>query len=464
MNRESIIRKTYARFGRGVMVAAFLMAVGLQSQLLAGELKCPQVFGSHMVLQRQIKVPIWGWAKPGGEVKVSFNGQTLATKADTDGAWRVSLDPMQASAKGQALTVSSGDETLTLDNVLIGEVWLASGQSNMAYGLRGEMLKSLPAPHIRMVRFANGKQCMAKVAQADVECQWGDLQKGSSAVASFFAMKLQKELKVPVGIISASWGGTRIQTWTPTKQTEAKKSRYNAMIHPFVGMAMRGAIWYQGESNVGAGLGYEKALQTLSSGWREIWGLGDFPFYFVQIAPFGRYSGEKLGRLWEGQMRASRSIMNCGMVVTTDVGDLKNIHPPRKKEVGERLALWALAKDYPSTTLSTGGKAADLVYSGPLYKGFEVKGNKMIISFDYAEGGLACKGEKLTDIYVKGEGETEFVPASVAIDGGTLVVSHPEGKMPVAVRMGWNKNAQPNLMNKAGLMASPFRTDSDKNN
>ena len=475
------------------MVAGFLLLLGLHAPLLAGDLICPNVFGSNMVLQRGMNVPVWGWAKPGAGVAVGFNGQTKTATADEDGAWRVELESMQASAQGQALTISSGDESLVLDNVLIGEVWLASGQSNMTRGLSGGVLKTLSRPHIRMVRIANGKHCKAKVGQADVDCQWKDLQRGSSAVASFFAMKLQDELKVPVGIISASWGGTQIQTWTPAegfallpefrreaenlrKQAEAHAedartpagrkpkqisgggSRYNAMIHPFVGMAMRGAIWYQGENNVGAGLKYEKMMQALVGGWREVWGLGDFPVYFVQLAPFGRYSGESLGRLWEGQLRASRSIKNCGMAVITDVGNLKNIHPPQKKEVGERLALWALAKDYPSTELSNGGKAADLVYSGPLYKSYEIKGDTMIISFDYAETGLAYKGETLTDIYIRGEGDTDFVPANASIDGSTLVVSHPDGKTPQLVRMGWNKNAEPNLMNKAGLMASPFTT------
>jgi len=221
------------------------------------------------------------------------------------------------------------------------------------------------------------------------------------------------------------------------------------MIHPLIGYAMRGAIWYQGESNMGEGMMYEKKKRAMVGGWRKLWGQGDFSFYLVQLAPFGRYSGPALGGIWEAQMAATRSIKNCGMAVTTDIGNLRDIHPKNKKDVGERLALWALAKDY--------GK--EIVYSGPLYKSFEVKDDAIVISFEHAESGLAFKGKEITDVYIKGEGDKDFVKSAPTIDGSTLVVKHPEGKKPLQVRMGWNKNAQPNLTNKEGLPASPFRTD-----
>ena len=189
-------------------------------------------------------------------------------------------------------------------------------------------------------------------------------------------------------------------------------------------------------------------MQALVRGWRDVWQQGDFPFYDVQLAPWGEYSGEKLATVWEAQFLALKSIKNTGMAVTTDIGSLKDIHPRKKKDVGKRLALWALAKD--------------IVYSGALYKSYERKDNNVIISFDHAEGGLSFMGEVLKDIYVNSESNKTFVEAKTTIKGSTLVVSHPNGDKALDVRMGWNKNAEPNLMNKEGLPASPFRTDLPK--
>jgi len=477
-----------------------MLVIGVCAHAAEGAvLKCPRVFGSNMVLQRQKPVPIWGRAAPGKTVSVSFAGQEKTGTAGPDGRWTVTLDKMEANAKGQTLIVRSADERIEMTDVLVGEVWLASGQSNMAWILSAtsmpeEVLEKLNRPLIRILAV---DEVTSLTPLDDLKGKWLVLNAESashvSGVASYFAMYLQEQLQIPIGILDSSRGGTRIETWTPAEgfdlvpelkehadqvralQAGADKrghpkwtpaANYNAMIHPMVGTALRGAIWYQGESNTGDGLIYEKKMQALAGGWRSLWKQGDFPFYFVQLAPWERHRAHQIGLIWEAQLRASRSIPNSGMVVTTDIGDIQDVHPRNKKDVGKRLALWALAKDYPETRMSSalgnckaGDKAANLVYSGPLYSGYKVTGNRVIISFDHAESGLAFKGDALRAITIKGEGDKRFVPAVATIDGSTLVVTHPEGKTPFHVRIGWEPSAQPNLMNKQGLPASPFRTD-----
>jgi len=502
---------TYTRRQMNIVCVLILVLAGLWAQDAKGEaLKCPRFFGSNMVLQRQKPVPLWGWATPGANVTVRFAGQEKNGTAGPDGRWAVTLDAMEANAKGQTLTVQAGNERIEMSNVLVGEVWLASGQSNMAMLLENssmpeEELAKLERPLVRIITV---KEKLSALPEADVNGSWETLNPKSaprsSAVACYFAMTLQDQLQIPIGILSASRGGTRCETWTAAEgfdlvpelkeqadevralhakaiqATQSSKSakapkihpkgtpaaNYNAMIHPMLGTALRGAIWYQGESNTGDGLVYEKKMQALVGGWRALWKQGNFPFYFVQLAPWNRHRALNLGLIWEAQLRASRSIPNSGMVVTTDIGDINDVHAKNKKDVGERLALWALAKDYPETKLtgdllgkSKTGKAADLVFSGPLYTGYKIKDNKVIISFEHAESGLTIKGEGLRNITIMGEGDKKFVPAVATIDGSTLVVTHPDGKAPLHVRMGWEPSAQPNLANKEGLPASPFRTD-----
>jgi sialate O-acetylesterase len=308
-------------------------------------------------------------------------------------------------------------------------------------------------------------------------------------VAGFFAMNLLHDLKIPVGILSSSWGGCRIEPWIPLESFERIKGNadgaraeldeaqiqdlakrvwdmdapglmYNAMVHPFAGFAMRGAIWYQGESNVGDAYWYQKRpysgdgfydqkMGALIGGWRKAWNIGDFPFYFVQLAPYRKYTGEPLGRMWEIQAEIARSVVNTGMASATDSKEFRNIHPNNKEVVGKRLALLALAKTY--------GK--NVAYSGPIYRDSRIEENRMIIEFDHAGSGLAFSGEKITDVFIKGESDMDFVEAAPTLEGNKLVVTHPAGRKPLHVRMGWNKDAMPNLMNKEGLPASPFRTD-----
>jgi sialate O-acetylesterase len=282
---------------------------------------------------------------------------------------------------------------------------------------------------------------------------------------------------VPIGLIGSNWGGTRIEPWTPpvgfqmvpalkdiadnlsqfpSKNPDGKVNHqsplalYNGMIHPLLPYAVRGAIWYQGESNNGEGMLYHEKMKALIQGWRKVWNNESMPFYFVQLAPF-RYGGDptRLPGIWEAQT-ATLSVPHTGMAVTVDISNVADIHPRNKQDVGKRLALWALAKDY--------GKEG-IVYSGPLYKSMKVEGNKIRLGFDHVGGGLVSRdGKPLSCFTIAGE-DKNLVEAKAEIDGDAVVVSADAVAQPVAVRFGWHQEAEPNLSNKDGLPASPFRTD-----
>jgi sialate O-acetylesterase len=269
---------------------------------------------------------------------------------------------------------------------------------------------------------------------------------GFSGVLYFFGQRLRKDLGVPVGLINSSWGGSPIEPWTVAEGKGG--AMYNGMIAPVKPFAIRGAIWYQGESNMGNGLKYADKMKALIEGWRQVWGC-DFPFYFVQIAPFSGYGPGALPALWEAQV-ASLKIPGTGMAVTTDLVDnIGDIHPKNKVDVGNRLALWALAKDYKK----------DLVYSGPLYKSMKVDGNKIRLSFAHVGGGLKSRdGKPLSEFQIAGA-DGKFVPAEAMIDGDTVVVEAKEVAAPTQARFGWRNEANPNLINKEGLPASPFQSN-----
>ncbi|MDG2487341.1 MAG: sialate O-acetylesterase [Roseibacillus sp.] len=439
------------------IVVAFWMALG-QAE---GAVTVPGVISSHMVLQRDRPLPIWGWADAGEEVTVEFGGMTAKGKADEQGSWRVVLPVMKADRTGRRMIIR-GKNTIQLDDILVGEVWVASGQSNMEKPLGpaigqtpcNDWKEEVAAANFPQIRLLEMRPRDAEEPASDADCDWLPcspqnimVQRGRgagySACAYFFARKLHRELKVPIGMIAASIGGTRCESWTPGRDGRL----FNGMIAPVTPMAIRGAIWYQGESNVGDGLRYASRMQALIEGWRKAWGY-EIPFYFVQIAPFSGYSSGSLPMLWEAQVN-NLKIPKTGMVVTTDlVPAISDIHPVNKIDVGERLALWALAKVYKT----------DVVFSGPIYKSMEVEGGKIRLSFAHVWGGLKSRDSNpLVEFEIAGA-DGKFVTAKATIEGDTVVVQSREVPVPVNARFGWSNEAYPNLVNKEGLPASPFQT------
>jgi sialate O-acetylesterase len=369
-----------------------------------------------------------------------------------------------------------GSNTTTLKNILVGEVWVASGQSNMQWPVSkaDNAKQEIAAADYPQIRLFDVPRVAAAQPSLDVDAQWRpctpETVPGFSAVAYFFGRELHKELNVPVGLINTSWGGTRIEPWTPpegfalvpaladfverARNAQADRGSpaalYNGMVHPLVPFAIRGAIWYQGEANHAEGMVYCDKMKALIGGWRKVWAEGAFPFYYVQLAPFGYNTPPgALAGLWEAQLK-TLSVPHTGMAVTVDIANIKDIHPRNKQDVGKRLALWALAHDY--------GRQG-LVCSGPLYRSMAVEGNKVRLTFDHVGGGLASRdGKPLSWFTIAGE-DKNFIDARAVIDGDTVVVHSDQVEKPAAVRFGWHKLAEPNLSNREGLPASPFRTD-----
>tara|TARA_Y100001934_G_scaffold27923_1_gene30373 strand:- start:853 stop:2322 length:1470 start_codon:yes stop_codon:yes gene_type:complete len=469
------------------------------SATLAADVKLPPVIGKDMVLQRDLPVPIWGWAEAGEEVSVSFAGQTKETKAGADGKWMIKLDKLKANAKATNLTIKGKNE-ITLENILVGEVWICSGQSNMEWSIRASMnaqeeIAASDHPHIRLFNVP-GHTTHPK-PQEQGKGNWvvcgPKTSSGFSAVGYYFGRRLHKELKVPVGLIGSNWGGTRIEPWTtlagfesvPELADIAKKVKgykadtrvggsspsaiYNSMVHPLTPFAMRGAIWYQGESNGGEHMSYYHKKHALVNGWRKAFQNKDLGFYWVQLANFRQPNknpagGDGWAKIREAQTKAL-DIPHTGMAVAIDLADAHNpndIHPRNKQDVGGRLAQWALHQTY--------GKK-DLVPTGPRYKSHKVKGNTVHISFDHVGKGLMVgkktkleptaevKDGNLEHFSIAGE-DKKWVWAKAAISGDTVLVKSKEVPNPVAVRYGFTMNpANANLYNKDGIPALPFRTD-----
>jgi sialate O-acetylesterase len=440
------------RFQFSLFSGLFALGVFLAPGARA-DVKLPSVIGSHMVLQRGKPLVFWGQADPGEEVTVQFGDKSAqaTNRADDKGAWKVTIPPQSADGKTHTLSIT-GKNKIELEDILIGEVWIGSGQSNMEWSLASshDAKEAIPAADQPKIRLFQVPKVQTMKPAGDVKAVWEVCNPKTvarfSGVLYHFGLVLQKELGVPVGLINSSWGGSPIEPWTVTDQGSG--GMHNGMIAPLQPFAIRGVIWYQGESNVGNGPKYRDKMEALITGWRKTWG-PEMPFYFVQIAPFKEYGGETLPPLWEAQV-ASLKIPHTGMAVITDlVPNLGDIHPPNKKDVAKRLALWALAKDY--------GKK-DLVYSGPLYKGMKVDGSKVRLQFAHVGGGLKASDDKpLSEFEIAGE-DGKFVPAEAVIDGDAIVVQAKDVAAPTQVRFGWRKIANPNLINKEGLPASPFQT------
>ncbi len=476
--------------------------------------KLSPLFSDHMVLQRDQALPVWGTAKPGEAITVAFAGQVKTTTADAGGTWKVKLDPLPASSDGRELTVKSGSAESRVADVVVGDVWLCSGQSNMHFRMASveDAAKEIAGMDRPAVRFFTVAQRFGQQPLDEVEGRWLPLTPATaaecSAVACYFGAALQAKLGVPVGLVVSSVGGTRIESWMrretlaatgesaslvakwqevpagefarigaayaefqrqrdqvhPVAVREAKaqgkpvppppvapklrchdapSALHNGMIDPLQPFPIRGAIWYQGESNSGQPRPYEKLLPAMIADWRKVWGK-DLPFLFVQLASYRATHPA----FREAQQRIWQNTPHTAMAVTTDVGDSANIHPVRKRPVGERLALAARAVAY--------GEPVE--HSGPVFKEMKVAGNRAVVSFNHLGKGLTAKGEELAGFTVAGK-DGRFFPAKAVIEGDRIAVSSDKVPLPSAVRYNWAMNTEGNLYNLDGLPAAPFRSD-----
>ena len=459
-----------------IFTLLFLFAFSLSVQ---AEIKLPAIFDDNMVLQQQTDAAIWGTAKANKTVKVttSWNKKSYSTKADSDGNWKLKVKTPAAGGP-YSITISDG-ETLKLNNVLIGEVWVCSGQSNMYMTMNGyrnqpvlgsnEVIATSTNNSIRLITIKLDKSLEE---QKDFTGEWQECNPGNvgnfSATAYFFGRMIQEALDVPVGLISSSWGGTRIEPWIsengfkefdwvnlPDKNMEGDYNQqtptvlFNAMISPMVGFAIKGGLWYQGESNRSEPQHYEKLMPGLIENWRAEWGIGDFPFYYCQIAPFNYGRGLNSAFQREAQLNASTAIENIGMACLMDVGEEHNIHPADKKAAGDRLAYLALAKTYGM---------AGFEFSGPTLKEMTVEGSVVKLTFDHAKYGLNTFGKELINFKVAGENR-RFYPAKAFITRKGITLFSPSVEKPVAVRYAFEDWVVGELFNNAGLPASSFRTD-----
>jgi len=462
-----------------------IIVVILSAVFVQAETKLPSILGSHMVLQQGEKCPIWGWDDSDKVVTVEFAGQKHTAKVSDGGRWEVHLDPMKANAKGQTLTIR-GSSKLELTDVLVGEVWLCSGQSNMEWRVvqsanSKEEIANANHPLIRHIKIPHklSPKPQDNVSSSGWQPCTPQVVANFTAVGYYFGRHLHKELNVPIGLIGSNWGGTRIEPWTPPvgfKSVPALKANfadkldqfasakpgrgtpshmYNAMIHPLLPYTIKGALWYQGESNNGEGMLYHEKMKALIAGWRSVWNNPELPFYFVQLAPF-RYGSDndpRLPGIWQAQLETLK-VPHTGMAVTTDITTLRNIHPPNKQDVGKRLALWALVKDY--------GKKLKGQYSGPIFSKIDHAEGKDSLTVHFQKdstGGLTTNDKKPVSHFEIAGKDGKWHPAKATIVyGDHLIVKSDAVKKPVHVRFGWHQMAEPNLVNGAGLPASPFST------
>lgn len=509
---------------RRLALSAFVAVLFAASAPARSEVRLPKVFGSHMVLQRDRPIVVWGWAGAGETVTVRIGSNERSAKASAGGRWEVTLPAMPAG--GPVTLTASGSSAVRCDDVLIGDVWLCSGQSNMEQGIsacRDAQREIAAADHPR-IRLLMAPNRFTPVPQDDLDAAWKACTPqtiadggwgGFSGAAYYFGRELQERLRVPIGLIDATWGGTVIQTWTPpegyaiapvlkaeyervvlgdpttdlhvarmsqfldttdkwVRETRSALSQrklaptmpvmpaelmppsdlqhatalYNGMIHPLAPFGLRGAIWYQGESNRSEGRLYTERMKALIGGWRKVFRNENMPFYYVQIAPFN-YGGNPAvtPEFWEAQT-AALAIPNTGMAITSDIGDLRDIHPTNKQDVGKRLALLALAGAY----------GQPVVCRGPAFRSMQIEGDRIRVTFDNVGGGLTSRDGKPLDWFeIVDADEGGFVKADARVDGATVVLSAAGVKTPVAVRFAWHMLAEPNLRNKEGLPANAFR-------
>lgn len=505
------------------LLLGLICLIGTQTQQCHADVSLPALFGNGMVLQRDQPVPVWGWASPQEAVTVTFRNQTLTTQADADGKWKVQLQPL--SLGDPATLTVKGHNTLTFTDVLVGEVWVCSGQSNMQMsvnaGLDADLEKA--AAHFPGIRLFAVPLTTADQPQADVVARWQvcspETLGGFSAVGFYFGRQLHEVLQVPVGLIQTAWGGTRAEAWAspemmaknpnlkpiqeswddllakpasqkltqdyepkwaawqaawkaarlsgqpaPARPLHPQNTRwsqhhpstlYNAMVAPLVPYAIRGAIWYQGESNAGRAYQYRELMPVVIQSWRDAWGQGDFPFYQVQLANFLAIQDQPGESAWaelrEAQMIASKALPHVDAACITDAGAAKDIHPKDKQVVGKRLSRLALVDVYG---------VPNIVRQGPTYHSVRFEGNKAVIKFDNHGSALTSYyKEPLTGFAVAGA-DRKFVWGTATVTSPDTVEVIAEGVTePVAVRYNWADNPQGNLYSEAYLPAYPFRTD-----
>lgn len=489
------------------------------------ELKLAPLFQDGAVLQREKPVPVWGRADTGKTITVSFGGQTKSTVADAAGRWQATLDAMPASAESRTLTVTeNGSPPAVVKDLLVGEVWLGSGQSNMQWSIaqsRQEDQHIAANGPVPLLRFFQVPRVLNHARQESCHAKWTpatpETARSFSAIGYFFGKQLAEELKIPIGIIHSSWGGSRIEPWwaeeglpgiqelagththrlarspgfpeydgkmrkhiaavsdwagAATKALDAgfslpdmpkapdllklghnaETGTYQAMIHPLVPFALRGFIWYQGESNNGEGMLYTTKKQALITGWRKQFHAPDAPFLFVQLAPYN-YGPERVSDLpgiWWAQQETLK-FPHTGMAVTNDIGTISDIHPPNKSEVARRLALWALADTY--------GQSA-IVKSGPLFREFKITDQGIAIRFNYTGSGLSTSDSKPPNWFEIAGSDGIYKPAEARIsdDGTWILLSSQTIAKPDRARFAWSQIAEPNLMNREGLPAAAFHT------
>ena len=435
----------------------------------------PSFFSDNMVLQRNADVTIWGWSNPGEEITLNagWTKEVFKTKGDNHATWKIILKTPQAG--GPYIINIKGYNEVSLTNVMIGEVWLCSGQSNMAWSASAGIdnaTEEIAKAKYPDIRFFSVPLLAAATPQLNVPGNWQECtpetMKYFSAIGYFFAQRLREDLKnVPIGIINSSWGGTPAEIWIPDgiisndkvlSQAASKLKpaewgpiepgyAYNTMIHPFAGFKIAGFLWYQGESNVGSEV-YNKTLSALIKSWRDEW-KENLPFYYVQIAPYNYGSDYPSGVIIRNaQHKVLSEVPNTAMVVISDISVTDDIHPRNKKPVGIRLAEIALQSNY---------KLLNKQVNSPLYKSAKATKNTLTITFDNAEG-LHFTTKKSTQFEVAGTDKV-FYTATAKIKNNTVIISSAKVQQPRYVRYGWSNTAQPDLFNKAELPASSFLSE-----
>lgn len=443
--------------------------------VVQAQLNLPGIFSDHMVLQQKMSIPIWGSGEPGKKVSVQFGGQNKETVCNDKGNWQISLEAMTASAEGRQLLVSDGSSSIKINDVLVGEVWIGSGQSNMGVSLAEvddaeNVIANASNPLIRIIKVP---QTPALRPRTEVNAKWlistPANAKPFSAIGYFFAQKLQKELQVPVGIVVCAWGGSSVLAWMSEEalskgemrsiapydqigyfENHRPKLLYNGMLHPLIPLAVKGILWYQGETDAMDErfnpYRYRIAFRSMIDDWRNAWKRSDMPFYFVQLPNL--YGGKYWPVLRESQDIVNRSLQHTGMITTIDIGQSRKLHPTNKSQFADRLADLVLAEQYKKTTAS----------AFPAFKEMNIKQGKARIAFNDADGLKTSDGKDPLSFEIAGSDQV-FKPALATIEGSSILVWNNEVQAPVAVRYAFIPDPTVNLVNKDGLPARPFRTD-----